>query len=515
MAESFVTQFHPLYETWKDTWTLLGEAFEGDGGFLDGSNLVAHPREVNYGQHSDGSVDYDTVVSEKQKFIRRKAIARYENFARTIVQTFIDYLCQKTPTRTVGTPGPTATTHPLEEWWLDVDGLGTHIDDWMKRAATLAAVYGHVFVVLDRERLAVPAQTQAEQATPFVRLYTPLDTPDWLAPHGKLTAVRFIEAVGRASLMERVTDDEAVEYQHRIWTETDWSLYDDQGKPVQAATPHNLGELPVLPLFCQRRARLPMIGQPLLPDPRLFKDHFNLLSELRELLRGQTFSMLHVELAEGQDLADAKGLLGPSAGVETVSFSRGGMAFIAPPAGPAVTYQEEVQALERKMYRLTGLPWESDSREIEAAESRRLKAMDLNRLLSGIADECEQVDYALARLWFKATYGAEAGQTKFDEAKLTIRYPDEFHTEQLLQALQDAQVALGLKLGPTASRMIRERVVPLVLPDLSPEDAETISQEIKALPTDAPSAAGQFRADLLKAVGQTEPAPTKPAEAAA
>ena len=130
---------------------------------------------------------------------------------------------------------------------------------------------------------------------------------------------------------------------------------------------------------------------------------------------------------------------------------------------------------------MAGLPWEGDAANAESADSRRLKAMDLNRLLAMYADEAERVEYQLARLWVTATTGAtdeDAIEDALDET--TIHYPDEFATIDTAQAAADVRDCATMGLGPTAMAEVRKRAVPIVLPDLPQEVNDEVTAEIDA-----------------------------------
>jgi hypothetical protein len=118
-------------------------------------------------------------------------------------------------------------------------------------------------------------------------------------------------------------------------------------------------------------------------------------------------------------------------------------------------------ALERKLYRMAGLPWEGDSASAESADSRRLKAMDLNRLLAMYADEAERVEYQIAALWHTATTG-ETDPARVAQAldQVVIHYPDEFATIDTAQAAADVRDVVTMQLGPTATAEARKRAVP-------------------------------------------------------
>lgn len=493
-AQRFVWQTHPLYETWAPTWRLLGEVYEGDGGFLDGSNLIPHPRELIYPKDSNNNIDPTKSPVEKDKFIRRKQIARYENFAQSLVDLFVDHQYTKGVQRIFG--GMDAleqAKQPIVEWWKDVDGEGTPIDEWLKQTQVMADVYGHVFVTLDRSIGPVKPRTAAEESPLYLRVYTPLDAPDWLAPNKRLTAIKFIEAVERRSLNEssifaadagqtsgsvgQTGTGTTPKVNYRTFTRTDWSLYNSDGERIDGGA-HGFGELPVIPFYARRRPKIPVLGRSLLRDPKLFKDHYNLTSEFRELLRAQAFAMLHIELGEGEEVAAARANLGDHAGTDTVLWTRGSAEFIAAPSGPAEVYMAEIAKCESKMFRLIGMSDKQDSNAPETEGSRRLKAMDLNRLLSGHADEAQRFDYTLARLWYAGTYGAQLGRRKFTSSGLSIIHPDEFYVEEMEETIKDTLDALKLPMGITYQQMVLQRAAPKVLREAGPDELATVNKEI-------------------------------------
>lgn len=517
--DQFISQTHPLYDEWEDFWRLAGENYEGDGGYLDGSNLVPHPRELSYAQRADGTYDFNTVTGEKPKLRRRKQLARYDNFAQALTDVFVDHQYAKGISRTFASGTPDEN---YLRWVENVDGEGTHLDDWLKDRQTLAHTYGHLFAMMERGPSKRPdggrARSRAEQGDLRLVDYLPPDALDWLAPRKKLTAIKFCEAVERGSLREPSIYSDTYSGQHRSSNGVDhvalnleylfgdantWTRYDNTGTQIGTAK-HGFGELPVVPFYSRRRARIPVIGRPLLRDPRLFRDHFNLVSELRELLRSQTFSLLNIQLHENETVEMAKARMGDHAGTDTVLFTMGGAAFIAPADGPVAAYVEAIDQVERKMFRLVGLPWEGDSRDAEAADSRRLKAMDLNRTLAGHADEAERADYGIARLFYIGFYGREMGLRRFETNPPSIKHPDEFHTEEMLSVVEDVKAAMGLHLGKTANAILRKRTVPIVLKDLDTKTRETIEQEIDATPMDSLDAANEFSNTLARGLAEPD-----------
>lgn len=511
----FVTQTHPLYDQWIEQWQLSGDAYEGDRGYLDGSHLIPHPREIQYERLSDGSVNYQKVIGYQPKYLRRRQLARYDNLCQALTDILVDHQYAKGVSRTFA--DPKRPNDDYLRWIQDVDGHGTHLDDWMKGRQTLAHVYGHHVVRVDRGPSkrpdGQPAFTRAEQGDLVLRDYIAPDMLDWRAPNRQLAEVKLVEAVERSSLREPATfaatgaEDgsalSAINLDYHFVDEQTFTVFDAAGN-VRRTGRHGFGQLPVVLFYSRPRARIPVIGRMLMRDPRVFRDHFNLTSELRELIRSQTFSLLHVQLGTDETMEAAQSRLGTHAGTDTVIFTMGDAQFIAPADGPAGTIASEIDKLERRMYRMAHLPWDADSKDAESEGSRKLKASDLQQTLAGYADEAEKCDYGVAKLWYIGFYGRQAGLARWAENPPIIRYPDEFNVQEVYDAVEDCKASLGLQLGKTADVELRKRMVPLVLKDLDADTTETINQEIETTPYNPAEAAGQFEQQLLDAQGGAE-----------
>lgn len=485
-------QTHPRYLEWLPVWRELGFIYEGDGPYLDGRSLVPHPRELRYALDIDGRPQYDQVLGEMPKFTRRKQLACYLNFAQAIVDTIVDHLFAKRPTRMVD-PLPDGEPHPINQWWENVDGQGTSMTDWLRQEMTMAATYGFEWVVMDRLGNPTVAEpmSAAEQGALVLRSWIPPDCLDWLAPRGRITSAKFVEAKERADLNEvsattqlpgsggtgELLAQDIPDVEFWIWGRADWVHLDKDGAEI-SRKPHGFGECPVIPLYCRKRARVPVIGRSLLRDPRTFRDHYNQYSELRELERNQTFSIFHVQLGEEETIDEARGRLGTHVATDNVVFTKGGASYISPDSGPITSYLETLDKLERAIFRLIGLPFDGDGHSAETADSRRIKAMDLNRTLAGMADHLERFEHTVARLWFQGTYGAEEGYQLWKDTSITISYPEEFYIQQVVEAIADLREATSVRLGATAHSALRKRIVPIVLPDLDDDTQAAIEAEI-------------------------------------
>lgn len=479
---------HPRYLEFLSTWTLLAHVREGIGGFMDGTYLIAHPREW-----VDHKNDIPVVPTKKLK--ERRKLARYENFAAAILDQMKAALFRESPSRLLSKNEGKEKGEPegIEAWWEHVDGPdGMTMDDYWSFAWDAAATFGHMVLYLDRA--GVPGETAADAATPILRAYTPLDVADWWEDdQGRLTAVKLLEPSPRAP---GDTSIKPMKARVRIVDETTWKLYDSSGKLIQQGE-HEMGCLPIVVLYAKRRPLIPNIGQSVLYDPQLYVDLYNLDSELRELLRKQTFSILNIPLGTGPDAMDvekAKILLNQEVSTEGVIFSGPAAQFLSADAANVAAYQEERSQLLRMIYRLAGVFFESDSKDAEAEGSLKLKREDMNQRLSNYADELEQADLKVAQLWYRAQ-GADNWETKWKADGVTIQYPQTFDVTPFDVVLEQAQAAMSLGFPAEVLKAIRKRLLVKFLPDAGPKEMQGYQQAIENAEEDVTPAEKQ-RAEL-------------------
>ena len=501
---------HPAYQTFAGEWQRLLDVYEGGGGFLDDKRpyLYAHPREWLDHSLKDSTtqkwVSNPSPVRPSPKLTARRKIARYENIAATLVDQLAASLFRKPPTRGFHGDAEAPDDHPLRLFWANADGLGRDMGAVLRDNWIAAAVFGHVLLYADRD--GQNGDTQADARPVFVRSYTPLDLIDWLTDDmGALTAVRLLEAAERTSLDEpagmlvsQVRDVTADAWTVRQVQRKSGTLRFSDGDPDTGA--HGFGRLPVCVLYAKRRALLPTLGRSVLGESALYIDLYNLTSEVRELLRNQTFAILNIPLGQDGSIEKEMSLIGETSGTANVLFSSQAADYVSPEGTNVQVYHEHIDRLVRTIYRLAVVGWDSDSRDAESAESRKLKKEDLYQMLAGYAAECEQTEMALAELVYRAAYGADGWQKRWDADEPVVSYPDDFDVTGLLDEIEAATQAIALELGETATREVKKRVIPTLLPNLSQAMQQQIDDEIEAL--DVKTAADQERELMEMRFGQ-------------
>lgn len=479
-------------------WIKLLDVYEGAGGFLDESKpyLIAHPREwldhstPVYGPNNE-LLRYEPNPSPRNpsaKLKERRKLARYENIAATLIDQLSGALFRVKADRSFEDEGASPVMRPIQQFWEDSDGNGTSWNDSLMEAWSPCAAFGHMWGYVD----VLPDDPRRA----IVKWYTPVDVVDWLVnEQGALTAVKFLEAVPRETFA-KLSNTQSVDIRIREVTADGWRLLNRAGKVITEGE-HDFGRVPAFVLYAKRRALTPFIGRSVLGDPQLFIDLYNLVSETRELLRKQTFSILNVPVGDTPGgVQREQELIGQQSGTGNILFTTNSAQMLSPDNSNVTSYHEHIDRLTRLIYRLSVLPWEGDSRSNESGESRRIKREDLNQQLSSFADELQRVDEFVTSLVYRAYYG-DAAETWQEQDALTIRWPQSFEVTPLEQLTKQFSEALTLELGPTASSEIRKRAARAVLTDLNDETLATVDAEIESTPTESATARRQAGVDAL------------------
>lgn len=413
----------------------LLDAYTGKNGFADGSYLVAHPRES------------DT------KYDNRQELAVYPNFCRKISDIYLGFLWKRTPSR--------ETDDLYVQFSGNADGRGGSIDKCMMTYQRLALILGTIYLIVDKP--AVQARTRADERLPY------------LAP--RLPRQLVMEEKDAVGDWERVVFSETVKNttQYRIFTRDEWILAANQdGTDIIAQGVHGLGMVPVVKLH---------IAEPLNPtDTRgqgffydlaqLNWDLFNVRSELRELFRAQTFSILALPTLDSAEREKLAGMTISTENALCYNPSGGGQpTFIAPPDGPVKLYMEQVAAIVEDIYRVANLEFVGGVQQSGVALAFHFQ--EANSSMQSMAQLCEQAENEVARL----VYGWMGRE--FDGS---IIYNSDFNLTDLATNLQQAMDAVSLGMGDEFDKALKKQIAHGILGnDVSPSVMQSIDDDIDAM----------------------------------
>jgi hypothetical protein len=366
---------------------------------------------------------------------------------------------------TVETKAKDAQTNPPElvEWWNDVDGRGTDIDDWMRDTiAPLLLVLGNLDVVFDHPK-ATPgtnvvtlADEKAEGLDRCVASYILPQNMVWWRTNA---AGRYVECLVReyADPSDRVDFDEGGKafdteggspaakqwrnsyVRYRYWTATESRLYNYDGtEELEPRTPHSFGRVPIVRLIDIKRHRTANVGKSRYQMVSEYqRTYYNIDSELR--LNGTLQSSPLLSGPEDYCNADGVVSIGPGyvlpmkKNPETGDYTP--WMYVSPPTDPSDSLRKDKQDLRDAIDRRTcqtkpaGVTQGSgagggSSTVAQSGVSKQLDATTGHNLCASIALTLQRSEYTMAELAMLVINGTPP--TPEELAELSITYPASF-----------------------------------------------------------------------------------------
>jgi len=488
---------HALHQQYVPVWRKLLDAYEGSGGFLDGSYLWRYPNEV------------------EKEFRQRQEQARYHNFVKTLVNLFVRHVFREGVKRDT-------TDERLIAFWANADGAGRAIDVAMKRAAKMALPIGHVGLLLDKTQKEASGPSRAdEKAEPFLALYLPQAILDWRQNrHDDLLGVKLLEDAPQEDILAPPPHDVRDRQQYLIWTQDEWARFDGKGEFVEDAV-HNLSVVPLIMLRPEPSAAQPFLGQSLIGNANVVTALYNRCSEEDEVLREQAFSILTVNVPVDGDVEKVKAQIGTDVGPTRALVAQGSINYITADMGVAATIRDTIAFLIQEIYRAAHVRFQRDSLDSESAEAIRLQHTELNEMLAGLAAELTSAEKQICRVWFAWMQPGDlaAAEQAMEAAQVSITYPREFFTRDLVEDIKMLADAFRLQLGETFEKRAKKRLARQMDPDADGQTRTQIEEEIDQLQTAgatmAQDAAEQLRQSTQKRLAAfTKPFPVEEGAAA-
>lgn len=412
-------------------YKFLLDAYNGSGGFKDGSYLVSHPRETS------------------EKYNKRKELAYYLNYVAAVINSHVNPVFRKEPER------EWKDNDLFSTFTTDTDTLGTSLNRFMKRAGLIAKIDAVAFIVIDNvaEQPGNMADVISQRALPYAYIVKPSQVKDYKTNKaGRLTEFTY-EVATDANKNNQATET-------WTWTTTTWTCQYANGEKKEGL--HQLKRLPVVPFYAR-----PYEPGDVLPQSEFYniaktnKRLFNLCSEIDELIRNQAFNILTYPASEGQTQDEVKEV---TVGTENVmSYDgtlKGKPEFIAPSADPLQQLRDERKDLIEEIYRMAEL---SHVTGVETKSSGVAKQWDFNQtnqVLSDFALNAEEAEREVAKifeLWTNTT------------VSYYCKYSDDFGIVDVAAALDEVSKALDLNIGGKFNVEAKKKAVAIYLNDL-PED---------------------------------------------
>ena len=338
-------------------WEFANESYEGSGGFLTGEYIDKYPREND------------------EKYKERQKIAYYTNIFSSKINRYTGYLFKQTPTRNSG-------NNLIRMIFDDVNNKGDSIDVFMSNFAKHAKVRGVNLLLVDMPKN-IPATLAEQIQTRSLPYFTEI-APERLVAFkldntGKFEYVAFSDVIDNSTMQKQ--DIKEVK---RYYDKQSWKILDaeDTDKVIESGD-HNLGVCPVL-IFSET-GEFPATGE-FTQIAALAKRHYNLQSELDEILRGQTFSILTLNADTASDV-EVK-LSTDNAIIYGKEFNK--PEYIAPPAAPAEIYQQKIKDIETQIDKIAFDI--STNEKQESGIALDIKFQGLNASLSNFSLRLEDLE---------------------------------------------------------------------------------------------------------------------------
>jgi len=369
-------------------YTFIAHALDGDGPFrpsvsydgLGKAALAGQSYLVRYPRESD------------EKYARRCELAFFASPLAQACSRFTGY---------IGTR-PVIRTYPHELYAAmadDIDGKGNDIGVFFGEFEKQAKARGAMCLLVDMPATMAPnlAEQMEARVAPYWTAIKPESITDYaIGDHGKFEFAEFAGNYQRP-------DGSRVEC---IWhfDEQGWKALDKENKVIDADL-HGLTECPIL-IFTEG-GDFPHFG-PFSAIADLSKRLFNLDSEMDEILRSQTFSLLTMQVpensTEAQKLAAAQ-TVGQTIGTSNLMVHSGSTpAFIAPDSGPADTYLKRIDKIREQIGEI-GLNVATINQQ-ESGVAMQMRFASINAELSSFSGRMEDLErraWELSRQWLGMT----------------------------------------------------------------------------------------------------------------
>jgi len=399
----------------RGRFKFIGHALDGSGPFRPSVTYDAYNKPSN--------VSYSYLIryprESDEKYARRCELAFFASPLARVTTQFVSHIAAKHTSR--------ETSNALLQTMMNnVDGKDNSVSVFMQQFMVQAKARGSALMLVDMPS-AMPSNLRdqiANRIMPYWNYISPESVNDFqIGDDGKFDFVSF-----NGEFIKE--NGEKVQCVWRFDRES-WIARDDQDS-ILSSGEHPLGECPVI-IFAES-GNYPCFGQ-FAPIADLSKRLFNLDSELDEILRAQTFSLLTLAVPENssdKEKLQAAKTAGETIGTNNLLIHTGqAPGFIAPPDGPASIYLERIQDIRNQISEI-GL----DVTQINQQESGIAMQMRFHTINSELAKFSQLMEDFERRAW-----DLTAKWLKLNDAPI-IEWPRDFNiadTQGELEILRSMQ----------------------------------------------------------------------------
>jgi len=487
---------HIIYQKYRSYWDFLLESYEGGVDYtrayiptrIQGSNEIQV--KVN-GKILNRSTRDNLFKHPKERideYNARLEMSYYYNFCAPIIDIYTNHLFKQPIIEDYK-----SIQRIVDEQRNNVDRKGGSIVEFRKEIAELAQIYGHVFVVVDMPKVETPIISLKNKidvkAFPYFIIYSPQDVINWAVDEfGKPYWVLLKEVKDSNIDPFNYAREKALDINYRLWTKTEWKLYNKDYEEIDNGT-HNVGEVPLVVYFDKQSKKYRnFLGISALADISFIcRDVYNSCSELKQILRDQTFAFLAIQgdATEYDELSvgTRKGLLYPP--------DRNQPQYISPPSDNSEAYFKHIDRQVSKIYQLAKLEGGSAefSGQTAVEQSGVAKAWDFNETNSSLSKKASNLQDGELKVW--EMFARWEGKKEFDG---NVSYPTEFSTQSVNEDLEEAEKTAKIELGKEFDLEIKRTIIKKKFPRLPEEEQKTMIKSME----DGHDKLGQKTGDRFK-----------------
>lgn len=484
--EEMVKSPHPVYVGNFNYWQFLLDSYEGGvdycNGMIPGKTGASSLKDfvvrifVNGQEQKQPTASGNLFQHPKERledYQDRLRMSYYYNFCAPVVDIYANHLFKDSVIEEFK-----AIEDTVDQVRENIDLKGSSIEEFRRELATNCQIYGHCFVIVDSPKTpsgaVVTRKDQIDQrAFPYVTIYAPHCIINWtLDVFGSPYWVLLREYVESNVDPQAFNKSKIKDWNYKLWTRDGWARYDREYKLIDQGT-HPVGEVPIVCVYDKKSLKeVSFLGIATLADIAFVsRDIYNSCSELKQILRDQTFAFLAINgtATEYDELSvgTMKGLLYPE--------GRNVPQYVSPPADNATTYFTHIDRQVRKIYQLAKLEGGSAHQEQTAeAQTGVSKAWDFNETNAALAKKALNLEDGERKIW--QMFAKWEGK-KFDGR---IQYPNEFSMSSLMDDLQEAEKSARLALGETFDLEVRKAIHKKKFPRAAEEMLKDMENESKA-----------------------------------
>ena len=473
-----IEQPHRTYKRNVGFWNFLMDSYEGGqdyiGEYIDASHKVyAGGQAVKIAQQTHL---FKYKKERTDDFKQRVNMSYYYNFCAPIVDIYTNHLFKNPIAENWG-----SIENLIEYRTENIDRMDSSIYEFRKEVADLAQIYGHCYVVVDKPNPAMDIRTLQDQIDnsvfPYFTIFHPQQIVNWsLDIYGRPYWVLVREERDGNQDPYNYDSQNLTQVNYRLWTVNEWVLYNGEGQEMRRAA-HNMGQVPIVCVVNKKsKKHKSFMGISALADiAYIARDVYNSCSELKQVLREQTFAILTLQgSADEYDevtVGTSKALLYPD--------ERERPGFISPPGENARVMFEHIEKQISAMFRLAKL--EGGSAQFNGqnavSESGVSKAYDFNETNQALSDKADNLQDAEAKIWrlFAKWEGKE-----FDGS---VVYPDEFSVQNLNDDLDEAEKILKIQLGKAFNLEIKKSIIKKKYPRIADDELDKMITDLETAET--------------------------------